>query len=406
MPNSDLSVQLTSIFEKLSKIEDKYKYDMTLAITSYLDTTNKFTSNNSPYFKTNKISIINQVSSLNTPLPIKFKDSLSSVENNNSKSNSSILKTMKKDISNNKDLIDSIHKYAIRDLASLVETSLNSFESFLNIPSNASSIPSKISYLKKNKFINLKNKKNYLELYFIRNLITHDNSIINQKFLDNIKNNNINSTYNQLNSAITFNFDDLQFMLDCFQNIKLMLLNIYIEVINNNPNLDKTKNIELLHSLACIEINKGSQRNFKVAEFICENLIKITNKPTEKILYWISKKNSSGLTAEDKNEINSLNLDNDKFLSEIIINLLLDNYTKLIEDFGDIIKSEKISFTAIILEPLFKQFSESKEWISFITSKNFKPITESKQFKEFEEYAKNATLDNSIENEFLSKCYK
>lgn len=206
---------------------------------------------------------------------------------------------------------------------------------------------------------NIKNE--FIEAYYRRNLLVHNNLIVNQDYLNNVSNDFVK---NKLNDKLSVNKEYIDNIIKVERKVVLNLLyNIDKKINKNNANI---KVLEKLTDYAydCM-MNKDFETSSYIYElFIDDNRQNEQEKLYAKINYWQSLKRlgKSEKIIEDIKRFDVTALDNTYKLAKEI---LLENYSEALELLEIAYSKREISVTQIERWPLFIEFRKTDEYKSF-----------------------------------------
>lgn len=199
----------------------------------------------------------------------------------------------------------------------------------------------------------------FTELYFRRNLIVHNKSIVNDCYLNGISKTNLKKP--KIDDLLLVNEE---YVLNAFSIIECVVLSIFIECGKFYRNDEKN---DYINEIFNIGFNFLCKEQYCVSEFIFKQLenLDIDNctKMMSKVNRWISQKNNHDLESI-KSEINNTDfsaLKDDFLLAKYILLEDYDNALPILEE-----KTSNVLIATYLEEwPLYKDFRKTKFFEDF-----------------------------------------
>lgn len=199
----------------------------------------------------------------------------------------------------------------------------------------------------------------FTELYYRRNLIVHNKSIVNESYLNGISKTHVKKP--DINELLLV---DEKYVLHAFDIVECVISSIFIEC---SKFYKKEEKISYIDEIFNVGFKFLCNEQYFVSEFIFTQLEKTDidecTKMMSKVNRWISQKNLYG-TDSVKKEIEETDFSalNDEFL--IAKYILIEDYNNAIPLLEKMIDNALIA-TSIEEWPLYKDFRKTKDYDNF-----------------------------------------
>ena len=199
--------------------------------------------------------------------------------------------------------------------------------------------------------------KRFKEIYYRRNLVVHNQNVVNDNYLKNSGNDGVKI-------GDILDIDD-EYIKNAFSTVLIIIYETFWRLVHTSKN-EHDILVDVMFERGYIYMVKNQ---WEISKFIFEMLMEDDNqrasiKMCERINYWISIKNSEGME-NIRNEIENLDLSamQEKFI--VAKYALLDDFQQVSVALERTI-NDGIMSNDIVEWPLFKQYRETEEYKVFL----------------------------------------
>ena len=197
----------------------------------------------------------------------------------------------------------------------------------------------------------------FKEVYYRRNLVVHNQGLVNDIYLNNI----VTSNAKQGEKLKI----DKKYLENAFLTTRLMILDTFCGLIKIED--DKSELILWLTEYAylCLSEKRWVQAKYIYMLILQNDSLSTADRLIAKINYWICIKNTEGSSAIEE-DVNALDVSAMQLQFAAAKAALLDRHQEVSEILDTCIEKKEIPAYYIKIWPLFNEFRESSEYADFL----------------------------------------
>ena len=197
----------------------------------------------------------------------------------------------------------------------------------------------------------------FKEVYYRRNLIVHNQGVVNEIYLSNTKNNEV-----KIGERLKV---DKKYLENAFQLTRLMLIDTFLGLRKIAD--DKEQLISWISSYGydCLIEKQWEQAKYIYKVILQDDNMKSIDKLIAKINYWISIKNLKGVAAIQK-EVNLLDVSSMRLEFSVAKAALLNEHKEVSYLLEECLEKDEIPAYYIKTWPLLNEYRASDEYTSFV----------------------------------------
>ncbi len=218
----------------------------------------------------------------------------------------------------------------------------------------------------------------FKEIYYRRNIIVHNQGIVNDIYLSNIKNPNVR-TGERLNV-------DSHYIEKAFSITNLILVDTFFGLRRVADDNDELSDWISEYGYNCLVEKKWKQAQYIFQVLLQDEKMKDIDRFIAQINYWIAIKNIEGVSAIQK-EVISLDVSAMKIMFSVAKEALLDNHQKVSDLLDICLEKREIPAYYIQTWPLLNEFRACDEYKRFVERHRdemeigeYEPSTDTEEF--------------------------
>lgn len=197
----------------------------------------------------------------------------------------------------------------------------------------------------------------FKEIYYRRNLVVHNQGIVNEVYLNYIKNTKV-----KIGEKLNVDSDYLE---NAFLLTSLMLVDTFFGLRRVADDKDELITWIISYGYDCLVEQKWGKAKYIFRVILQDEGIKAIDKQIAQVNYWIAIKNLEGISAI-QDDVNSLDVSAMQLQFSVAKEALLNNYKEVSVLLDQCLRRGEISSYYIKTWPLFNEFRASDEYSDFV----------------------------------------
>lgn len=197
----------------------------------------------------------------------------------------------------------------------------------------------------------------FKEIYYRRNIIVHNQGVVNEVYLGNIKNAKV-----KLGERLKV---DGCYLEEAFSCTSLVLVDTFFGLRRVAEDSDELCDWILSYGYDCLIEKKWAQAKYVFQVLLQDNKMAQSLRITAQINYWIAIKNMEGISAIRK-EVTALDVSAMRLQFSVAKEALLNNYNEVSYLLDVCLERREIPAYCIQTWPLFNEFRASPEYERFV----------------------------------------